>query len=133
MNKMMIIMVLLLSRFWNIVVKMLENSRRSGGNYREHIFNPRNIEIKDFENPWNFFCLFGSSDETVTEWMQQNRLLPVTLTCECLVNGHKCGGLMTLKASSNLQGGQLFRCRNNRDHRKATRTNSSFEGSNLTI
>ena len=98
-------MVLLLSRFWNLVVKMSENSRRSGGNYRERILNPRNIEIKDFENPWIFFCLFCSSDEIVTEWMQQNRLLSVTLTCECLVNGHKCGGLMTLKASSNLQDG----------------------------
>ena len=105
---------------------MSDAHRRSGGNYRERITDPLKIEVKNFENPWNFFHLFGSNDEIVSEWLQKNGLLPVTLTCESLVNGNKCGGLMTLRSSSNLNSGELFRCRNNRDHRKTSKANSFF-------
>ena len=44
----------------------------------------------------------------VSEWLQQNGLLPITLTCESLVNGNKCGGLMTLRSSSNLNSGNCL-------------------------
>ena len=50
-----------------------------------------------------FFYLFGSSDEFVPEWM----LLPITLTCECVVNGNKCESLMTLKSRRQLFNNSL--------------------------
>ena len=89
--------------------------------------------MQDFENPWNFYYLFGCDEGVVNDWLQRNGLLPVTLTCETVVNGGKCGGFMTLKPSANLEGGKLFRCRNNRDHRKTLKAYSFFEGSNLKI
>ena len=110
-----------------------EETRRSGGNYRERITDPSKINVQDFENPWNFYYLFGCDEGVVNDWLQRNGLLPVTLTCETVVNGGKCGGFMTLKPSANLEGGKLFRCRNNRDHRKTLKAYSFFEGSNLKI
>ena len=87
-----------------------EETRRSGGNYMERITDPSKINVQDFENPWNFYYLFGCDEGVVNDWLQRNGLLPVTLTCETVVNGGKCGGFMTLKPSANLEGGKLFRC-----------------------
>ena len=50
-------------------------TRRSGGSYRERLVCTEDIEIKDLENPWNFFFLFLSSDSIVNSWCRANRLL----------------------------------------------------------
>ena len=108
-----------------------QKARKSGGNYRERITDASRITFKDFVNPWNFFYLFGCIESVIIEWMQNNGLLAVTLMCDHSVGANKCGGIMTLKPSSNLQGGQLFRCQKDRNHRKPMRTNSFFQGSHL--
>ena len=89
-------------------VRRKPKSKKKGSNYRERITDASWITFKDFVNPWNFFYPFGCIESVIIEWMHKNGLLAVTLMCDNSVGANKFGDIMTLKQSSNLQGGQLL-------------------------
>ena len=114
--------------------------RRCAGNFRASQTNLLDINFADLENPWNFFRLFMSEEAVVNEWCRRNGLLVQELPCTSKKkNGRRsldeeqCSGTMVLKSSAARTGGEILRCTKNRNHQKAMRVNSFFEGSSLTI
>ena len=59
--------------------------------------------------------------------MRDHGLLARTIPC------HRCSGSMFLKIKADRNGGEVFRCRNNRAHQKAIRTFSFFEKIHIEI
>lgn len=100
----------------------------------------KELTFADLENPWNFFRLFMSNETDVNDWCRRNGLLVSRLPCTSKKQngrrsseGEKCDGIMVLKESACRTGGEILRCQKNRNHQKAMRVNSFFEGSTLTI
>lgn len=110
---------------------------KSGGNFRERLLLAEEMEIKEFENPWNFFHLFMSDDETVYSWLRANGLLASSIVCRKSIkvgnDNQECRGLMLVKKRAGCVEGSTFRCENNRNHEKTVRSYSFFEGSHLLI
>lgn len=119
---------------------MTEKERRCAGNFRASQTNLQELTFADLENPWNFFRLFMSTETEVNDWCRRNGLLVSRLPCTSKKQngrrsseGEKCDGIMVLKESACRTGGEILRCQKNRNHQKAMRVNSFFEGSTLTI
>lgn len=119
---------------------MTEKERRCAGNFRSSQTNLQELTFADLENPWNFFRLFMSNETDVNDWCRRNGLLVSRLPCTSKKQngrrsseGEKCDGIMVLKESACRTGGEILRCQKNRNHQKAMRVNSFFEGSTLTI
>lgn len=107
----------------------MDDGRRSAGNFRDRLLNVGDITIQDFSNPWNFYKLFMSSSEEITDWCISNQLLASEIKCPVL----QCNGQMVLKRRSGRVGEQTFRCNKNRNHERSSRIYSFFENSQLTI
>lgn len=119
---------------------MTEKERRCAGNFRSSQTNLQELTFADLENPWNFFRLFMSNETDVNDWCRRNGLLVSRLPCTSKKQngrrsseGEKCDGIMVLKESACRTGGEILRCKKNRNHQKAMRVNSFFEDSTLTI
>lgn len=119
---------------------MTEKERRCAGNFRASQTNLQELTFADLENPWNFFRLFMSTETEVNDWCRRNGLLVSQLPCTSKKQngrrsseGEKCDGIMVLKESACRTGGEILRCKKNRNHQKAMRVNSFFEDSTLTI
>ena len=118
-------------------------TRRSGGSYRERLVCTEDIEIKDLDNPWNFFFLFLSSDSVVNSWCRANHLLASTIKCRSKVETgeteddtkiyEEWGGDMFVKERGRKPGNSTFRCSKNRNHEKGIRSFSFFEKANITL
>ncbi|XP_062594545.1 uncharacterized protein LOC134255960 [Saccostrea cucullata] len=119
---------------------MAERERKIAGNFRASQSNILDFTFSDLENPWNFFRLFMREEAQVNEWCRKNGLLVTQLPCTSKKKngsrsseGEKCNGNMVLRESAARTGGEILRCTKNRNHQKAMRVNSFFEGSTLTI
>ena len=55
--------------------------RRAGRSFRERMQDINAIDIKDFNNPWNYYGLMLNRNEEVYEWLSVGN----------------CGGVMSLK------------------------------------
>ena len=118
-------------------------SRRGGGSFRVRLQSVEDIQIKDLDNPLNFYHVFMSSETVVNNWFRNNNLLPTLVKCPSKVKigtnddgsyiYENCGGDMYLKEHGGKPGNSTFRCTNNRNHERCIRYLSYFENSNLTI
>jgi hypothetical protein len=98
------------------------------------LFNARDIEIKDFNNPWNFYNVFSQEDSFVVNWCVKHGLLPQNIPCVSKSqDAHSCSGIMKLFQRSGKSTGYTSRCSKNRNHEVAPRKYSFFESSKLTI
>jgi hypothetical protein len=52
-----------------------------GGGYKKRLLNATDIEIKDFNNPWNFYNVFSQEDSNVVNWCVKHGLLPNNIPC----------------------------------------------------
>lgn len=119
------------------------DERKKIGNFRQRITNVDDIKIKDFDNPWNFYCLLLSDDATLNKWCRNNELLPETIKCLSKKVSQKskrqgggdvvCGGNMFPKVRGDRSAGEVFRCEFDRDHTKAIRTYSLFDKAKMPI
>ena len=101
-------------------------SRRSGGSYRDRLKNAAEADIADLENPWNFFSLFMSDDKTINTWCREHNLLATTTKCTKMVPVGvgadeepimgECGGEMVISSRGNKAGSKWFKCLKNRNH-----------------
>ena len=113
-----------------------ESGGNLAGNFRDRLTVAEDILVEDFKNPWNFYFLFMSDEDTVISWCRAIGLLASTITCPKKVKVgvnddgsnimEDCGGLMLPKSRS-------FRCSNNRNHERTERTYSFFHRTHLTI
>lgn len=106
-----------------------EKKIRSAGSYRSRKLDPNEIDITDFQNPWDFFTVMTQDDSFVVSWCIRNGLLRGSMPC------HRpgCSGILSVAKRSRNISGTVLRCNKNRDHEQSVRKNSFFEKSHLTI
>ena len=133
----------------DVVVLLKDNmsdnvgSRRGGGSFRERLLCGEDIKIKDIDNPWDFYHLFMSNENSRNNWCSDNNLLASIVKCPSKVKNGKnedgrniyedCGRDMNVKDHRGKPGNSTFRCTKNRNHERGLRYLSYFENANITI
>ena len=106
----------------------MANVKKKPGNFCSRKYQVGSITLKDLENPWTFYALFGDENsKNIIEWMQTNGLLLKDAECQ------KCDSPCSLYKRTKCIDGYQFRCRNNKNHEISVRKFSFFERSKLDL